>query len=147
MSRSLGIADADQSRCSGTFTGLRTEQLFKPQYQDIEKIPVFLRVFDDLIMSRSGIPCGPLFIENRHSDSVGDALSTDVKELAYMHCRQGVPVELHIYNGQDHDQAGTPFFDQAQAFLAQRFQKLPFQIGCADIGPGISIAPIPVPAS
>lgn len=145
----IAAANADQTQCSGTFTGLTTEQMFKPQYQDIEKNPVFVRIFDHLIMSRSGTPRGPLFIGNGLSDSIGDGVTVtkDVQELAYTYCHRGVPVELHIYNGQNHSQVGTPFFDQAQAFLAQRFENLPFQNGCADIGPGNSIAPVPVPAS
>jgi hypothetical protein len=143
-----GAAAADQTQCSGTFTGLTTEQLFKPQYQDIEKIPVFVRAFDKQIMSRSGTPRGPLFMGNGLSDAIGDGVTVakDVQELAYVYCRRGVPVELHIYQGQDHDQAGTPFFAQAQALLAQRFEGLPFQDGCADIARGDSIAPVPVPA-
>jgi hypothetical protein len=145
----IAVADADQTQCSGTFTGLTTKQLFKPQDQDIEKIPVFVRIFDDLIMSRAGTPRGPLFIGNGLSDSIGDGVTVtkDVRELAYTYCQRGVPVKLHIYDGLNHSQAGTPFFEQAQAFLAQRFENRPFQNGCADIGPGNSIAPVPVPAS
>jgi len=109
-------------------------------------MPVVVRVFGHLAMSRSGTTREPLFIGNGLSDSVGDALATDVKELAYISPHRGVPVERHIYNGQNHDLAGMPFFDQAEAF-AQRCQKLPFQIGRADIGPGITIDPIPAPAS
>ena len=77
----------------------------------------------------------------------GVTVTKDVQELAYTYCHRGVPVEFHVYNGLDHAQAGTYFFDQAEAFLAQRFQDRPFQSGCADIRPGGSIAPVPVPAS
>jgi len=145
----IAVANADQTQCSGTFAGLTTEQLFKSKYQDIEKIPIFVRAFDKQIMSRSGTPRGPLFIGNGLSDSIGDGVTVtqDVQELAYTYCHRGVPVEFHVYNGLDHDQAGTPFFAEGQAFLTQRFENLPFQNGCADIGPGNSIAPIPVPAS
>lgn len=146
--KGIAAANADQTQCSGTFTGLTTQQLFKPQYQDIESVPVFVRIFDDLIMSRTGTPRGPLFIGNGLSDSIGDGVTVtkDVQELAYTYCHRGVPVEFHIYNGQNHSQAGNPFFEQAQAFLAQRFKDRPFHNGCAGIGPGNSIAPIPVPA-
>ena len=44
--RGIAAANADQTQCSGTFTGLTTEQLFKPQYQDVGKIPVLVRIFD-----------------------------------------------------------------------------------------------------
>jgi len=146
--RGAATAREDQTQCSGTFTGLTTEQLFKPRYQDIEKVPIFVRIFDDLIMSRSGTPRGPLFIGNGLSDPTGDGvtLTKDVQELAYIYCQRGVKVEFHIYRGLDHDQAGTPFFDQAQAFLAQRFENQPLRNGCAGISPGNSIAPAPVPS-
>jgi hypothetical protein len=145
----IAAANADQTQCSGTFTGLTTEQMFKPQYQDFDEIPVFVRAFDKQIMSRSGTPRGPLFIGNGLSDSVGDGVTVtkDVQELAYIYCQRGVPVEFHIYNGQDHDQAGTSFFAEAQTFLAQRFEKLPFQSGCAGIARGNSIAPVSVDGS
>jgi hypothetical protein len=147
--RGLAAANADQTQCSGTFTGLTTEHLFKPRYQDIEKIPVLVRIFDRLMMSRTGTPRGPLFIGNGLSDSIGDGVTVtkDVQELAYTYCRRGVPVEFHIYHGLNHSRAGAPFFEQAQAFLAKRFADLPVHNGCADIGPGNSIAPVPVPAS
>ncbi len=146
--RGIAAANADQTQCSGTFTGLTTEQLLKPQYQDIEKIPVFVRIFDRLIMSRTGTPRGPLFIGNGLSDPTGDGVTVtkDVQELAYTYCHRGVPVQFHTYSGLNHSQAGTSFFEQAQAFLARRFENLPFHNGCADIGRGDSIAPVPVPA-
>jgi hypothetical protein len=145
----IAAANADQTQCSGTFTGLTTDELFKPQYQNIEKIPVFVRILDNLIMSRSGRPRGPHFFGNGLSDSVGDGVTVtkDVLELAYIDCRRGVPVQFNIYNGQDHDQAGTTFFQQAQAFLAQRFEHLPFQNGCTHIPRGNSIVPVPVSRS
>jgi hypothetical protein len=145
----IAVARADQTQCAGTFTGLRTEQLFKPQYQSIAKIPLFVRIFDDLIMSRSGTPREPLFIGNGISDSTGDGVTVtrDVQELAYIYCRRGVPVEFHIYKALDHGQAGTSFFDQAHAFLARRFKNLPFHSGCAGIRPGNPITPVRVPSS
>jgi hypothetical protein len=81
----IAAANADQTQCSGTFTGLTTKQLFKPQYQDIKKIPVFVRIFDHLIMSRTGTPRGPLFIGNGLSDWIGDGVTVtkDAQELAY----------------------------------------------------------------
>ena len=146
-----GIAGAatDQTRRSGTFTGLTTEQIFKPQYQGSEKVPVFVRIFDRLIMGRCGTPLGPPFFGCGLSDSIGDGVTVaqDVQELANLYCHRTVEVELHIYDGQNHTQAGNPFFEQAQSFLTQRFEKLPFQNACAGIGPGNSIAPVPPPAS
>ncbi len=48
---------------------------------------------------------------------------------------------------QNHDQARNPFFAQARAFLAQRFEKVPFQDRCSATGPGNSIETVPLPAS
>ena len=145
-----GIATvaANQTRCIGHFAGLTTAQLFKPQFQDIEKVAVFARIFDHLIMSRTGTPPAPLFIGNGLSDPTGDGVmvTKDVQELAYTYCQRGVPVELHIYSGLDHQQTGPPFLDQAQVFLTQRFAHRPVQNGCGEIGPGDSIAPVPAPA-
>lgn len=140
---------ADQTRCVGDFTGLTTAQMFKPQYEDIYEVPVLVRVLDRLIMSRTGTPRAPLFIGVGLSDSVGDGVmvAKDVQELAYTYCHRGVPVELHVYKGLTHTGAGLPFLEQADAFLTQRFDDLPVQNGCTDIGPGDSIAPVPVPAS
>jgi Secretory lipase len=145
----IAAVNADQARCIGDFTGLTTEQMFKPQYQDIEKVPVLVRVLDHLIMSRTGTPRAPLFIGVGRSDSIGDTVivTKDVQELAYTYCHRGIPVEFHVYNGLSHGRAGLPFLEQAQAFLTQRFEHLPFQNGCGDIGPGNSIASVPVPAS
>jgi len=145
-----GIAaiGTNQNRCVGHFAGLTTAQLLKPQYQDIEQVAVFVRIFDHLIMSRTGTPRAPLFIGNGLSDPTGDGVmvTKDVQELAYTYCQRGTPVELHIYDGLDHQQTGPAFLGQAQVFLTQRFARLPVQNGCAEISPGNSIAPVPIPA-
>ncbi len=145
----IKVASADQTQCAGTFTGLTTKQMLKPRYQDIEKIPVFVRMFDQSLMGRSGTPRGPLFIANGLSDRIGDGVTvtSDVQQLAYSYCRRGAAVEFHVYKGLNHSEAGTPFFAQGQTFLAQRFKNLPFHDRCADIGPGNSVAAVQVPAS
>ena len=93
-------------------------------------------------------PRAPLFTRVGLSDSTGDGVvvARDVQELAYAYCQRGIPVEFHIYKGLSHTQAGLPFLEQAQVFLTQRFEGAHFQNGCSDIGPGDSIAPVPVPA-
>ena len=73
--RGIAVARADQTQCSSTFTGLTTAQMFKSRYQDIERIPVFVRIFDRSIMSRTGTPRGPLFIGNGLSDPTGDGVT------------------------------------------------------------------------
>jgi hypothetical protein len=147
--RGIAAVSADQTRCVSDFIGLTTGQLFKPQYQDITKVPVLVRDLDVRIMSRTGTPRAPLFVGVGRSDSTGDGVmvTSDVQELAYTYCRRGVPVDFHIYQGLSHIQASLPFLEQAQVFLTQRFENLPFRNGCGEIGPGNSIAPVPVPAS
>lgn len=140
--------DADQSRCVGDFSGLTIKQMFKPKYRNFNDVPLFVRILDRLIMSRTGTPHAPLLIGVGQSDSIGDGVmvTKDVQQLAYTYCHRGVPVEFHVYRGLTHTQAGQPFLVQAQAFLAQRFENLPFSNGCAGIGPGNSIAPVSIPA-
>jgi hypothetical protein len=141
----IAVASSDRTQCVGHFTDLTIKQMFKPQYRDFTKVPLFVRILDRLIMSRTGTPRAPLFIGNGFSDSIGDGVmvTKDVQQLAYTYCRRGVPVEFHLYAGLSHVQAGQPFLDQAHAFLTQRFEGLPLQDGCSDISPGDSIAPMP----
>jgi len=143
----ISVVKADSTQCVGHFTDLTIKQMFKPQYQDFTKVPFFVRILDQLIMSRAGTPRGPLFIGNGLVDSIGDGVmvTKDVRQLAYTYCLRGVPVEFHLYVGLSHVQAGQPFLEQAQAFLIQRFEGLPFHDGCGDISPGDSIAPVQVP--
>ena len=145
--RGIAVVKADGGQCVGHFTDLTIRQMFKPQYQDFAKVPVFVRILDRLIMSRTGTPRAPLFIGNGLSDAIGDGVmvTRDVQQLAYTYCHRGVPVALHVYAGLSHVQAGLPFLEQAQAFLTQRFEGLPFPDGCGAIAPGNSIAPVPVP--
>jgi hypothetical protein len=142
----IAVVKADRTQCVGHFTDLTIKQMFKPQYQDFTKVPLFVDILDRLIMSRTGTPRAPLFIGNGLSDSIGDGVmvANDVQQLAYIYCHRGVPVEFHLYAGLSHVQAGQPFLEQAQAFLTQRFEGLPLRNGCRDISPGNSIAPMPV---
>lgn len=146
--RGVAVVKADQSQCVGDFTGLTIKQMFKPQYRNFKDDPLFVRILDRDIMSRTGTPRGPLLIGVGQSDGIGDGVmvTKDVQQLAYTYCHRGIPVVFHIYQGLSHTQAGLPFLEQAQVFLEQRFENLPFQNGCPDIGPGNSITPVPVPA-
>ena len=145
----IAVVKTDQSKCAGDFTGLTIKQMFKPQFQNFKTVPLFVRILDHLIMSRTGTPRGPLFLGIGRSDSVGDGVmvTKDVQQLAYIYCHRGVPVELHVYQGLSHTEAGLPFLEQAQAFLSQRFENLTVQNGCSGIAQGNSIAPVSMPAS
>ncbi len=87
----IAAVDANQTRCVADFVGLTIEQMFKPKYQDIEKDPVFVRILDHLVMSRTGTPQAPLFIGVGQSDSIGDGVMVDkdVQDLAYTYCHRG----------------------------------------------------------
>ena len=52
----IAVVNANKAQCSGGFTGLTTQQMFKPQYQDLTKVPVFARMINTLIMGRTGTP-------------------------------------------------------------------------------------------
>jgi hypothetical protein len=145
--KGIAVVKADQSQCVGDFSGLTIKEMFKPQFRDLKTVPLFVHILDHLIMSRTGTPRAPLLLGVGQSDSIGDGVmvTKDVQQLAYTYCQRGVPVELHVYRGLSHAQAGPPFLKEAQAFLAQRFENLPFQSGCAHIGPGASISAVSMP--
>lgn len=56
-----------------------------------------VRIFDRLIMGRTGTPRGPLFIGNGLSDSIGDGVTVtkDVQEIAYTYCHRGKASSRH----------------------------------------------------
>lgn len=145
--KGIAAVNADRNQCAGGFVGLTTGQFLKPRYRNLEKVPAFVRIVDHLIMSRAGTPRGPLLIGVGSSDATGDGVmvTQDVRELAYTYCTRGVQVEFHVYDGLVHTQAGLVFFEQAEYFISQRFGNVPIQNGCAEIGPGNSIAPVPIP--
>jgi len=144
------VVDADQSQCDvSNYVGLTIKQMFRPQYHDFQRVPLFARIIDRLIMGQTGTPRAPLFIGNGLSDSIGDGVmvTEDVQELAYIYCHRGVPVNLEIYDGLNHTSAGLPFFEAAELFLTQRFADQSIQSGCSSIVPGASIAPVRAPSA
>jgi secretory lipase len=140
--------DANQNQCIDNFTGLTTEQMFKPQYQDIEKIPLFVNDLNHLIMSRTGTPREPMLIGVGNSDGTGDTVmvTKDVQELAHTYCTRGVPVQFYVYKGLSHTYAAIPFETQANKFLAQRLAGQSVQDRCSSITSGNSLAPVPEPS-
>ena len=71
-------------------------------------------------------------------------IALDVQELAHTYCGRGVPVQFKQYTGQDHTSAAIQFEPAAVAFVAGRLAGLPVSNGCASIGAGHSLAPLPV---
>jgi hypothetical protein len=122
---------------AGHYPGLTYQRLFKPAYQDIFAVPVFKRIFGEMVMGRSGTPRAPLFIGEGLSDGTGDGVmvASDVQALARTYCQRGVTVQFHLYKGLDHNQAVAPFVAGALAFLAKALFGLPLANGCAAIPP------------
>lgn len=98
-------------------------------------------------MSRSGTPRGPLYIGVGDSDGTGDGVmvTKDDEALAHAYCKRGVSVQFTVYRGADHGTAAVSFEAAAPAFVAARLAGKPVVNGCSSIGPGDSLAPLPVP--
>jgi hypothetical protein len=70
-----------------------------------------------------------------------------VQALAYEYCQRGVPVTFDQYAGLQHTPAAVPFEAHALTFLEALFAGLPPGNGCASIGPGNPLTPLPPPGS
>ena len=133
----------------GTQPGLTYQQLFKPQYQDVNQNAPFVSITDKLIMGRTGTPHGPMMIGVGNADGTGDGvmIAGDDQELAHEYCSQGVPVQFSVYSGDDHTNAAVPFEVAAKSFIDQSLSGTPATNGCASIAAGNSLAPQPLPPS
>lgn len=145
------VTDEVEDECiggfNGNYPGLRVQQLMKKKYQRFLKVPAFARVVNRLIMgSTKGHPRMPMYMGVGNHDGTGDdvMVAKDVEALAHQYCGQGVKVRFEVYDGADHTAGGVQFFPTAMSFLAQRFAGVPFAGNCAEIGPGNSLAPLPV---
>ncbi len=140
-----------QDQCIGSFNGnypgLRVQQLVKKKYRAFLKVRPFAKTINKLIMgSVPGHPELPMFMGVGNHDGTGDdvMIVKDVQGLAHQYCGQGVPVQLKVYQGAAHSEAGLQFFPEAMAFLGQRFAGVPFTGNCSEIPPGSSLAPLKV---
>jgi hypothetical protein len=133
----------------GNYPGLTIQKLLKPQYANYLTLPDLVRIGNQLIMSRTGTPVGPLFMGVGNQDGTGDGVmvADDVEALAHTYCTRGVSVQLNVYNGDDHTQAAVPFEAGALQFLSQRLSGQAVSDGCASIAAGNSLAPEPAPNS
>ena len=132
---------------NGNYPGLRVQQLLKKKYHAFLKVRPFAKTINKLIMGRTpGHPQMPMFMGVGNADGTGDhvMIVKDVQGLAHQYCGEGVPVQLEVYGGAEHTQAGLQFFPEAMAFLGQRFAGVPFTGNCAEIPPGNSLAPLKV---
>jgi hypothetical protein len=146
------VGDQCINNFAGSYPGLTVQQLLKPQYQNFLAVPTFATIINKLIMgSTPGQPAEPLFMAVGNHDGTGDGVmvAADVEALAHEYCQQGVPVTFSEYSvgeftGLDHTEAIAPFESAALPFLQARFAGAPVVNGCASIGSGNSLAPLPV---
>jgi hypothetical protein len=147
----LSVTNQVRAECinnfAGNYPGLTIQKLLKPRYQDYKKLHDFVAIGDQLIMSRTGTPRGPLFIGVGNADGTGDGImvAADDEALAHTFCQRGVSVQFNVYSGDNHTQAAVPFEQGALSFLTRRVNGLPVPNGCGSIGAGNSLAPLPVP--
>jgi hypothetical protein len=132
----------------GNYPGLKVEQLVRPAYANFLAVPLFARITNQLIMSTAGTPKAPLFIGVGNADGTGDGVmvANDVEALAYTYCQRGASVQFNEYKGDDHTGAAIPFEAGALTFLTQLLNGGSVANGCGSIGPGNSLAPLPVAA-
>jgi hypothetical protein len=127
------------------YPGLKLEDLLKPPYRDWRKVPIFVRIFNDAIMSEAGTPKEPLLMGVGNADGTGDGvmIANDVQELAYTYCTRHVPVEFHVYSNSDHVQAAPQFEAQAVQFLQALYNGQSVTNECSSISPGNPLTPLP----
>jgi hypothetical protein len=135
---------------ASSYPGLTVQQLLLPQYSNPFQIPALVTILNHLIMGTSGgTPAEPLLLGVGDSDGTGDGIMIDgdVEALAHEYCQRGVPVTFTVYPGLPHSDAAVPFEAQALTFLEGQFNGSPAPNGCAAIGSGNSLAPLPQPGS
>ena len=125
-----------QDQCIGSFNGnypgLRVQQLVKEKYRAFLKVRPFAKTINKLIMgSAPGHPEMPMFMGVGNHDGTGDdvMIVKDVQGLAHQYCGQGVPVQLKVYQGAAHSEAGLQFFPEAMAFLGHASPGCPSPAG------------------
>jgi len=135
---------------ASSYPGLTIQQLLLPQYSNPYQVPVFVNIINHLIMGTTpGHPGEPMLIGVGNYDGTGDGImiAGDEEALAHEYCQRGVPVTFQEYEGLPHADAAVPWEAAALTFLEGRFAGLPAPNGCASIGPGNSLAPLPEPSS
>ncbi|MBL1079933.1 lipase [Nocardia sp. 2] len=105
--------------------------LLLPQYQDYTQIPLFQKLFDDMVMGGS-IPRMPLLLGVGNTDGYGDdlAISGDVRALASKYCRGGDRVQYSEYPGFGHIPGMAPFGIEAVNFMNTAFAGAPTPTNC-----------------
>lgn len=130
---------------TGAYPGLTIQQLLKPQYRDFLHVPVFASIVNQLTMGSDGVSRVPLLLAVGNSDGTGDGVmvARDVEALAHHYCQLGVPVQFTEYRGLSHTKAAVPFELTAFPEVTAWLDGVPPIDGCASIGTGSSLAPLP----
>jgi Secretory lipase len=145
------LTSAVSGQCIASFAasypGLTVQQLLGPAYQNPFAIPALVTIMNKLIMGTGGTPAEPVLLGVGNADGTGDGImiAGDVEALAHEYCQRGVPVTFDEYTGLQHTPAAVPFEADALTFLEGRMLGLPAPDGCASIGTGNSLAPLPTP--
>ncbi len=128
----------------GSYPGLTYQQLLKPQYTNIDQIPVFVKALNTLIMGTAGTPAEPLFIGVGDADGTGDDVMIDADDeaLANEYCQRGDSVQFAIYDNEDHGNAALLFLPSAVTWVLDRLNGVPADNDCASIPAGDSLAPL-----
>ncbi|HEY1625337.1 MAG TPA: lipase family protein [Streptosporangiaceae bacterium] len=145
------VTSAVSGECIASFAasypGLTVQQLLGAQYQNPFQIPALVTIMNKLIMGTGGTPAEPVLLGVGNADGTGDGImiAGDVEALAHEYCQRGVPVTFDEYAGLQHTPAAVPFEADALTFLEGRMLGLPAPNGCATIGTGNSLSPLPTP--
>ncbi|WP_280434401.1 lipase family protein [Nocardia carnea] len=150
--RGAQLTAAVENLCLGQFAkrypGLTDAEMVRAPYHSLLDVPASAAAVNDNIMGTAGTPAVPLLLAVGQSDPIGDSVmvARDIEALAHQHCRRGVSVTYARYPHHDHIAAFARFQAEAAQFLADRFAGIPPTTNCASIGPGNSLAPVPIPA-
>jgi hypothetical protein len=144
----IKVADAVGSSCLqsdlGSYPGLTYQQLLKPQYTNIDQIPVFVNALNTLIMGTAGTPKEPLYMGVGDADGTGDDVMVDADDeaLAHEYCQRGLPVQFTVYKGDDHESAAVVFLPAAIEWVIGRLDGVPAENGCSSVPAGDALTPL-----
>lgn len=143
----------------GQYPGLTWAKIAKPEYQDPEKIPAYVRAVNRLNLGSVGSPTVPQFIGqgakgelegtpgNKPGIGKGDGvmIAGDVRSLARQYCADGTAVRYVQYNQTSHITSVPLWLPAAITWLGQRFKGGAAPNNCSTIAAGNSLAPLPAP--
>ncbi|MGH8083285.1 MAG: lipase family protein [Lysobacter sp.] len=141
------------------YPGLTWGAMAKPEYQQPERIPAFVEIVNDLIMSTGGTPSAPLLIRqgaggelegtpgNKPGIGRGDGvmIAGDVRSLAREYCSRGVKVQYGQSELLSHVGATAVWIPETLLWINDRFAGRKAPENCAKIPMGNSLDPIPQP--